>query len=56
MNFDMTDDQLAFADTAKQFAEQELAPHAAGATAGGGSATQNVRMTCRNRAPDAWPL
>jgi len=29
MNFDMTDEQLAFADTAKQFAEQELAPHAA---------------------------
>jgi alkylation response protein AidB-like acyl-CoA dehydrogenase len=29
MNFDLTDDQLAFADTAKQFAEQELAPHAA---------------------------
>jgi alkylation response protein AidB-like acyl-CoA dehydrogenase len=29
MNFDLTDDQLAFADTAKQFAEQALAPHAA---------------------------
>jgi len=29
MNFDLTDDQQAFADTAKQFAEQELAPHAA---------------------------
>jgi alkylation response protein AidB-like acyl-CoA dehydrogenase len=29
MNFDLTDDQLAFADVAKQFAEQELAPHAA---------------------------
>jgi alkylation response protein AidB-like acyl-CoA dehydrogenase len=29
MNFDLTDDQLAFADTAKQFAEQELAPYAA---------------------------
>ncbi|MFT6989985.1 MAG: alkylation response protein AidB-like acyl-CoA dehydrogenase [Paraglaciecola sp.] len=29
MNFDLNDDQLAFADTAKQFAEQELAPHAA---------------------------
>lgn len=29
MNFDMTDDQLAFADAAKQFASQELAPHAA---------------------------
>lgn len=29
MNFDLTEDQLAFADTAKQFAEQELAPHAA---------------------------
>jgi alkylation response protein AidB-like acyl-CoA dehydrogenase len=29
MNFDMTDDQLAFADAAKQFALQELAPHAA---------------------------
>lgn len=29
MNFDLTEDQLAFAETAKQFAEQELAPHAA---------------------------
>lgn len=29
MNFNLTDDQLAFAETAKQFAEQELAPHAA---------------------------
>lgn len=29
MNFDLTEDQQAFADTAKQFAEQELAPHAA---------------------------
>lgn len=29
MNFDLTGDQQAFADTAKQFAEQELAPHAA---------------------------
>ncbi|MBL4631321.1 MAG: acyl-CoA dehydrogenase family protein [Paraglaciecola sp.] len=29
MNFDLTDEQLAFAATAKQFAEQELAPHAA---------------------------
>jgi alkylation response protein AidB-like acyl-CoA dehydrogenase len=29
MNFDLTEDQIAFADTAKQFAEQELAPHAA---------------------------
>jgi alkylation response protein AidB-like acyl-CoA dehydrogenase len=29
MNFDLTDDQRAFSDTAKQFAEQELAPHAA---------------------------
>jgi alkylation response protein AidB-like acyl-CoA dehydrogenase len=29
MNFKFTDDQLAFAETARQFAEQELAPHAA---------------------------
>jgi alkylation response protein AidB-like acyl-CoA dehydrogenase len=29
MNFNLTDEQLAFADTAKQFADQELAPHAA---------------------------
>lgn len=29
MNFDLTEDQLAFAETAKQFADQELAPHAA---------------------------
>ncbi|WJG10977.1 acyl-CoA dehydrogenase family protein [Aliiglaciecola sp. LCG003] len=29
MNFDLTEDQLAFAQTAKQFADQELAPHAA---------------------------
>jgi alkylation response protein AidB-like acyl-CoA dehydrogenase len=29
MNFDLTEDQLAFADAAKQFAEQALAPHAA---------------------------
>lgn len=29
MNFDLTEDQIAFADTAKQFALQELAPHAA---------------------------
>ena len=29
MNFDLTDDQLAFAETAKQFAKQALAPHAA---------------------------
>ena len=29
MNFNLTDDQQAFADTARQFAEQELAPHAA---------------------------
>lgn len=29
MNFNFTDDQLAFADAARQFAEQELAPHAA---------------------------
>ncbi|MFA3790502.1 acyl-CoA dehydrogenase family protein [Aliiglaciecola sp. SL4] len=29
MNFDLTEDQIAFVDTAKQFAEQELAPHAA---------------------------
>ncbi|MFQ3198586.1 MAG: alkylation response protein AidB-like acyl-CoA dehydrogenase [Paraglaciecola sp.] len=28
MNFDMTQDQIAFADAARQFAEQELAPHA----------------------------
>lgn len=29
MNFNLTEDQLAFAETAKQFADQELAPHAA---------------------------
>ncbi|GAA0857312.1 acyl-CoA dehydrogenase family protein [Aliiglaciecola litoralis] len=29
MNFDLTEDQLAFAQTARQFADQELAPHAA---------------------------
>jgi len=29
MNFNLTEDQVAFAETAKQFAEQELAPHAA---------------------------
>jgi len=29
MNFEMTDDQKAFADTAKQFAENEMAPFAA---------------------------
>ncbi|GAA6186683.1 acyl-CoA dehydrogenase family protein [Aliiglaciecola sp. NS0011-25] len=29
MNFDLTEDQIAFVDTAKQFADQELAPHAA---------------------------
>ncbi|MGI5310059.1 acyl-CoA dehydrogenase family protein [Rheinheimera sp. WS51] len=29
MNFNLTEDQQAFADVAKQFAEQELAPHAA---------------------------
>ena len=29
MNFNMTDDQQAFADVAKQFAMQELAPFAA---------------------------
>lgn len=29
MNFDMTEDQIAFADAARQFALQELAPHAA---------------------------
>jgi hypothetical protein len=29
MNFDLTEDQLAFAETAKQFSDQELAPHAA---------------------------
>ncbi|MBT1063455.1 acyl-CoA dehydrogenase family protein [Bowmanella sp. Y26] len=28
MNFNLTDDQLAFVETARQFAEQELAPHA----------------------------
>lgn len=28
MNFNLTDDQLAFAETARQFAEQELAPYA----------------------------
>ncbi|MBC3764613.1 acyl-CoA dehydrogenase family protein [Neptunicella marina] len=29
MNFNLTEDQIAFADTARQFAEQELAPNAA---------------------------
>ncbi|MGY0216659.1 isobutyryl-CoA dehydrogenase [Endozoicomonadaceae bacterium StTr2] len=29
MNFELTEDQIAFRDTARQFAEQELAPHAA---------------------------
>lgn len=29
MNFNLTEDQIAFTDTARQFAEQELAPHAA---------------------------
>ena len=29
MDFNLTDDQLAFADTARQFAETELAPNAA---------------------------
>ncbi|GGD53486.1 acyl-CoA dehydrogenase family protein [Lacimicrobium alkaliphilum] len=29
MNFNLTDDQQAFADTARQFAQQDLAPHAA---------------------------
>ena len=29
MHFDMTEDQQAFAETARQFAEQELAPYAA---------------------------
>ena len=29
MNFELTDDQLAFEDTARQFAQQELAPNAA---------------------------
>ena len=29
MNFNLTDDQKAFVEVAKQFAEQELAPHAA---------------------------
>ena len=29
MNFDLTEDQQAFADTARQFAEQALAPNAA---------------------------
>lgn len=29
MNFDLTEDQMAFAETAKQFADQELAPNAA---------------------------
>ena len=29
MNFNLTEDQIAFADTARQFAEQELAPFAA---------------------------
>ncbi|BDX06791.1 acyl-CoA dehydrogenase family protein [Planctobacterium marinum] len=28
MNFNLTEDQIAFADTARQFAEQELAPNA----------------------------
>ncbi|GAC14216.1 acyl-CoA dehydrogenase family protein [Aliiglaciecola lipolytica] len=29
MNFDLSEDQMAFVETAKQFADQELAPHAA---------------------------
>ena len=29
MNFELTEDQLAFAETAKQFSDQELAPYAA---------------------------
>jgi len=29
MNFDLSDDQLAFEETARQFAMQEFAPHAA---------------------------
>jgi len=29
MNFELTEDQRAFAETARQFAEAELAPHAA---------------------------
>lgn len=29
MNFELTDDQLAFEETARQFAQQELAPNAA---------------------------
>lgn len=29
MNFNLTEDQFAFAETAKQFSDQELAPHAA---------------------------
>lgn len=29
MNFDLTDDQLAFEETVRQFAQQELAPNAA---------------------------
>ncbi|HEX4869966.1 MAG TPA: acyl-CoA dehydrogenase family protein, partial [Moraxellaceae bacterium] len=29
MNFDLTDDQQAFVETARDFARQELAPHAA---------------------------
>ena len=29
MDFELTDDQQAFRDTARQFAEQELAPNAA---------------------------
>lgn len=29
MNFDLTEDQQMFADTAKQFADAEFAPHAA---------------------------
>ena len=29
MDFNLTEDQQAFAETARQFAESELAPHAA---------------------------
>lgn len=29
MDFELNEDQIAFADAAKQFAEQMLAPHAA---------------------------
>ena len=29
MDFELTEDQRAFADTARQFAQAELAPHAA---------------------------